>query len=194
MNKLLIVAAVALTTPCAFAQSSANSNTHSQAQGIAQNAGNAQSIQFNSSGPDSVRTTPSVGGQGFYGSFSPDNCDVSTGGGFAGGLVGVNVVVPTERKGCTLLRGYERTMQGAATFEAIGDHTTAQRLRQASIDMLCQVSDEVGQALRYQGLCSDFDKKYDIPAPMPVILAAPTVAQTIHMRINQDGSITETKK
>ena len=191
MKKIIIAAALGLASLPAMADSSARSSTQSQAVGTATNQGNAQAITFNNQATDRMKTTPSVGGQGFYGSFSADACTVSAGGGGSSGFLGINVVLPVDVTSCIALRGFERTMQGAATFQAIGDDRTASRLRQAGIDMLCQVSDEVGKALRYQGLCSDLNNPYELPTPKPVILAGPTVNEIINMRINLDGSITE---
>ncbi|MDS1141761.1 hypothetical protein RE432_15070 [Pusillimonas sp. SM2304] len=195
MKHLIAAAAAILLAGTAHAQISAESSTHAAATGLAQNAGVHQGITFQNDSPGTQRvySTPALGGQGFYGSFSPDSCAVSAGGGASGWLAAINITAPVDMKSCIALRGFERTMQASANFEAIGDRMTASRLRQSGIDMLCQVSPEVKQALTYQGLCSDFAQQYAIPAPIPVILAAPALPQTMHYRINQDGTVTRTE-
>lgn len=185
--KILLIAALSMVAVgTAQAQSTAQSATQSTATSAAQNAGNAQAITFNSdsSGTSTVRNVPSLGGNGFYGSFSPDNCMVSAGGTAVIAGFGGSVVTPVRDPQCSLLRTFERTQQAAATIAA-QDPVTAAKLRQAATDMLCQVSDEARAALARQGLCSD------LSAPAPIHATA-YAQQTIRMRIGPDGTVSQT--
>lgn len=155
MRKITIATVLMLAlSPSAFAQTHAVSRTESQAVSAAQNAGNAQSITFNSESSDRLRKTPDVAGNGFYGSFSSDSCVTSAGGGFAGGLFGMNAVTPVRDEQCSVLRGVERTMQVASTIQPANPHIAA-KLQQGAIDMLCNLNDTVGDALKGQGVCTE---------------------------------------
>lgn len=169
MRYVLTSAALILLAGTANAQSTAHSNTHSAATSAAQNAGNAQSITFNSEASERMRTTPGVAGNGFYGSFSSDFCFGSGGGGVSAGFVGVNAVSPIRDEQCSVLRGVERTMQVAATVTATNP-ALAGRLQQGAIDMLCGLNDTVGAALRQQGVCTEPAEPVAAPAqPRPAV-------------------------
>jgi len=131
-----------------------SSNATTQSSSGATNAGNAQNITFQSSndGTSTQKFAPPVAGQGFYGSFSPDSCMVSGGGGGSAIAFGINVAVPVEDKNCNLRRNFERIMQASATTK---DPNRSQRLETAAIDVLCQADDKTRAALAGQGLCSD---------------------------------------
>lgn len=195
MKKEIVAAMLALAWfGVANAQTTNNTSTSgstASANTSASNAGNAQQITFNSAATprtQRIETTPSLGGNSFYGSYSPDSCAVSGGGGAGWTGFIFNLAGPIEQKSCVLFRAFERSQQAAATVASM-DPVTAARLRQASIDMLCQVSDQVREALSYQGLCSNFDNKYNI-APPPPILASTNISRTVHQRINPDGTLT----
>lgn len=190
MKTSLIAAVLAslLSLP-AMAQINAASTAATASTASSLNAGNAQAITFNSEAPSAtLRNVPSLGGNGFFGSFSPDNCMVSGGGTVAVAGFGGSVVTPIRDPQCSLLRTFERTQQAAATV-ASTDPVTAARLRQAATDMLCQVSDEARAALAHQGLCSDLTRA-------PAVAAAPVVQlarATERLRINQDGTVSRVK-
>lgn len=159
MKKIIAATVLMLAlAPTSFAQTHAVSKTDSQAFSAAQNAGNEQSITFNSESSDRLRKTPDVAGNGFYGSFSSDSCVTSAGGGFAGGLFGMNAVTPVQDEQCSVLRGVERTMQVATTIQSTNPQV-AQKLHQGAIDMLCQLNDKVSAALGNQGVCSDLNRR-----------------------------------
>lgn len=151
---------VSLFSVSAFAQANLNSTSAATTNSVAgaTNAGNAQSIHFNSSqdGTTTLKAAPSMGGNSFYGSFSSDNCMVSGGGTVSTIIGGASVVTPIRDPQCSLLRVYERTQQAASSVANI-DPVTSKKLRQAAVDMLCQVSDEAKKALVNQGLCSDLE-------------------------------------
>lgn len=203
MKRLILT--LALTTVgmgTALAQATATSGSDAVAQSAAQNAGNVQGITFNSDASGRIKNVPSIGGSGFYGSFSPDSCTVSAGGSVAFAGFGGSVASPITDEACVLYRGVERSMQVSATFQALGDTDTAARLRQGAIDLLCQVSDKMRAAFNHQGLCSNLDQTY-VAAPVarvrPVeqgvvvsqIDTQPVMVQQIERyRINGDGSVT----
>lgn len=143
----------------AFAQTTVDSRSNSKVdtQSNASNNGNEQVIQFNSNGDGksttTVKTAPSIGGQSFPGSFSPDSCVTGAGGG-ASFLPGIAVqgVVPVSDKHCMSLRAYERTMQGAAVEQ---NPERRQRRVQAADDIMCQSSPETRAAYTAAGLCSE---------------------------------------
>ncbi|CAH1655046.1 exported hypothetical protein [Hyphomicrobiales bacterium] len=176
----------AIFTFPATAQTTASSQSQNTATGTAQNAGVHQGIAFNSdaSGEQKIKNVPSLGGNGFFGSFSPDNCMVSGGGTAVIAGFGGSVVTPIRDPQCSLLRTFERTQQAAATVAA-ADPALAYRLRQAATDMLCMVSDEARAALAHQGLCSDLTQ-----AAAATIAPAASVQHTIiRQRINADGTL-----
>lgn len=151
-----IVALVAVFPMTASAQNTINSSSNATTNSTAgaTNAGNAQNITFRSSndGTSTQKFAPPVAGQGFYGSFSPDSCMVSGGGGGSAIAFGINVAVPVEDKNCNLRRNFERIMQASATTK---DPVRSQRLETAAIDVLCQADEKTRAALQGQGLCSD---------------------------------------
>lgn len=154
--KALFVLAASLVAFSAHAQTTiqtASSAVTTSTAG-ATNAGNAQSINFNSrnDGTSTLRSAPPVAGQGFYGSFSADSCMVSGGGGGSVVGFGINMAVPVEDKNCNLRRNFERVMQASATTK---DPIRAQRLETAAVDILCQADEKTRAALMGQGLCSD---------------------------------------
>lgn len=153
MKKTLLTLALVTLAPATFAQTVAASKSHSNAVSAAQNAGNAQSITFNSEANDRLKTNPDVAGNGYYGSFSSDFCMGSAGGGFSGGFIGVNGVTPVRDEQCSVLRGVERTMQVATTVQATNPELAAS-LHQGAVDMLCMLNETVGAALKQQGVCS----------------------------------------
>jgi len=134
-----------------------NNTTSSNATNIASsgsnNAGNAQAITFNSdsSGKQTLRSAPAVGGQGFYGSFSADSCMVSGGGGGSVVGFGINMAMPVEDAHCNLRRNFERIMQASATTK---DPARSRALETAAVDIMCQSDEKTAAALRGQGLCS----------------------------------------
>lgn len=201
---ILTVALSVLGTGTALAQAQAVgiSGSDSVANSAAQNAGNTQGITFNSDASGRIKNVPSMGGNGFYGSFSPDSCTVSGGGSVAFAGFGGSVASPVRDEACELYRGVERSMQVSATFQALGDDDTAARLRQGAIDLLCQVSDESRAAFTHQGLCSNLNPN-QITAPVararpveqgvtvPQVTTQPvSIPQvTVRYRINADGAV-----
>lgn len=161
-TKLIVGIVASLFSIGAVAQVDVNAITNSNTASTsgAMNAGNAQNIHFNGQTPDkqTLKVAPSLGGNSYYGSFSSDNCMVSAGGSLSTIIGGGSVVAPVRDQQCALLRVFERTQQAAASINDV-DPNTAARLRQASTDMLCQVSDEAKIALQNQGLCSDLNVK-----------------------------------
>lgn len=143
-----------------FVSPNTSSQASTQSTSGATNAGNAQSINFNSKndGTSTVKSAPPLGGQGFYGSFSSDSCMVSGGGGVSVIGLGGQLVTPVEDKNCSLRRNAERIMQISATTK---DAARSQRLETAAIDVLCRAGAETAAALSGQGLCAD-----GAPAPM----------------------------
>lgn len=159
MKYLVLIAATLLgANAWADTTTSSEANTTSTATSAAQNAGNAQNINFNSTPghkTTTLKNTPGVILGGFAGSFSSDYCGGTTQGGVGGPGFSVAFGGPKIDMHCVQLRTFERTMQAASTIGATGDTTTATRLHQAAVDMLCSVSDEARVALSRQGLCSD---------------------------------------
>lgn len=153
-------AVLLLTTGLAQAQfqspnpnfnNSTSSNASTASTAGATNAGNAQSITFNSEAQDRLKTTPALGGNSFYGSFSQDGCMVSAGVGFSVVGFGGNGVTPIRDTNCDLRRSFERIEQAAAMQPA-----KAQQLHQAANDVLCSLGGPVFEAMHNQSLCSDF--------------------------------------
>lgn len=168
MNRFALVIALSAASFGALAQTTPLVNSQAQSRvdtsSAATNQGNAQVIQFNSNGDGksttTVKTAPSIGGQSFPGSFSPDSCVTGAGGG-ASFLPGVAVqgVVPISDKHCMSLRAYERTMQGAAVEQ---NPERRERRVQAADDIMCQSSPETRAAYTAAGLCSqDFSETAD---------------------------------
>lgn len=155
MKKLVIAIVASLVGLSAQAQTiTSNSSAATNSTAGATNAGNAQNINFNSrnDGTSTLKTTPPVAGQGFYGSFSADSCMVSGGGGGSVVGLGINMAIPVEDKNCNLRRNFERVMQASATTK---DPVRSQRLETAAVDILCQADEKTRAALMGQGLCSD---------------------------------------
>lgn len=132
-----------------------NNNTSSSAQtnssAGASNAGNAQSITFNSEAQNRLKAAPALGGNSFYGSFSSDSCMVGAGLGVSIVGFGSNAVTPIRDTQCDIRRSFERTMQAAAS-----QPKRAEQLTQAANDMLCSLGGPVFKALNNQSLCSDW--------------------------------------
>lgn len=203
-NLIITLALTTLGMGTAMAQtdSLSVSGADSVANSAAQNAGNMQGITFNSDASGTIKNVPSIGGSGFYGSFSPDSCTVSAGGSVAFAGFGGSVASPYTDDACVLYRAVERSMQVSATFQAIGEADTAARLRQGAIDLLCQVSDETRAAFTHQGLCSNLNPN-QITAPVararpveqgvtvPQVITQPvSIPQvTVRYRINADGAV-----
>ena len=160
MKYLVLIAAMLLgANAWADTTTSSEANTTSTSTSAAQNAGNAQNINFNSSPghkTTTLKNTPGVILGGFAGSFSSDYCGGTTQGGVGGPGFSVAFGGPKIDMHCVQLRTFERTMQAAASINA-SDPVAATKLHQAAVDMLCNVSDEAREALSHQGLCSDLD-------------------------------------
>lgn len=154
MRRIITILALGLVSTAALADSAATSSTESAATSAAQNMGNAQSIQFNSTGAErqTVKSAPGIGGQAFYGSFSGDSCMVSGGGGVSIVGFGAQMATPVEDRHCNMRRNFERVMQASAMAK---DPERAGRLATAAVDILCQAGEETRLALVGQGLCSD---------------------------------------
>lgn len=141
----------------AMAQSTANSSATTQSRATSTNAGNAQSITFNTpAGVDyggsytaTVRSTGTAIMGGFAGSFSSDYCGGTAQG--ALGLVGFSfgAGAPVIDPSCVLLRTYERTMQ-AADFTT--DSTQASNIRGAALELLAAINPTVRTIFERRGL------------------------------------------
>lgn len=128
MRKILAALLFAAIAPLAMGQQSTTTQGAATAgatgtgtsQAASMNAGNGNgaqlSITSNGGGHSQVVATPSIQGNGFYGSVSPDGCTVSQGGGAAGWLVGMSFVGAHDAMFCYTLRTYERTMQWAVNL------------------------------------------------------------------------------
>lgn len=135
-------------------------------QAGANNAGNAQNINFNSTGGghSQIVSTPSIQGNGFYGSVSPDGCTVAQGGGASGWLAGFSLVTSHDVEKCYALRTYERTMQWVVNLPVepakdSGLPSRAQGMLMAS-DELCLMNDRIRVAMERRGLCQNIK---DVP-------------------------------
>lgn len=131
--------------------SNTSSNASTQSNAGATNAGNAQSITFNSEAQDRLKTTPALGGNSFYGSFSSDSCMVSAGVGFSVVGFGGTGVTPIRDTNCDLRRSFERIEQAAAM-----QPKRAEQLHQAANDVLCSLGGAVYEAMKNQSLCSSY--------------------------------------
>lgn len=157
INRIIAVACLMVMASVAQAQiltGTTNSSSSNQVSSGSNNAGNAQSINFNSdnSGSSTLKTIPSIGGQGFYGSFSADSCVNSGGGGGSVVGFGMNVAVPINDAECSARRNVERTMQISASIRTF-DPQRADALVNAAISIMCQVNDTAKAAYTYAGLC-----------------------------------------
>jgi hypothetical protein len=167
-----IIALLCLLPALALAQTSGefSNATNSYGQGTSQaganNAGNSQGISLttNGGGHSQVVATPSIQGNGFYGSVSPDGCTSSEGGGAAGWLVGFNFVMPHDAMFCYNLRTFERTMQWAVNLPptptvytnsdgvSIVVPSRAEGLDTA-FDLLCLMGDRQRAVMEAHGRC-----------------------------------------
>lgn len=173
----LLIAAFGVNVGAQTVNSTTNSSALTASTSGAMNAGNAQSIHFNTdnSGTSTLKTTPMVAGNSFYGSFSSDFCFGSEGGSLSVLTAGGSIVKMTRDEVCTAMRIFERLQQGAASVYAVDPKTSA-KMRQASIDVICLSSDIARQALQNQGLCSTFTQTAVATAAQP--LDAKNVKQT----------------
>lgn len=196
MKKLVLAVVVTLSTfgltAPTFAQVTAttNSSANTASTAGATNAGNDQRITFNSSadGTTTLRTTPSMGGNSFYGSFSTDNCANSAGGTIAVPMVGFSGVGPVREEQCAMLRVYERTQQGAAVEQNINPER-AVKFRQAASDILCMVSEKGYKAMANQGLCTlTFEGEKLNAATTKTAAVTPSVQKMEHLALNADGT------
>jgi len=185
MKTLKIYAGI-VSLLCSFAATAANvnnnvnaeSNTNSTATSAAQNAGNAQNINFNSKAADTqtLKNTPGVILGGFSGSFSSDYCGATAQGGL--GLPGFSFAAgaPVIDKHCVHLRTFERTMQAASTL-VNQDPELARRVYTAALDMLCDVTEESRRALERQGVCSSSNEQsaqnhQGVAAQRPIVVSS----------------------
>jgi hypothetical protein len=165
-----IIALLVLLPSLAFAQATettSNAVGTGTSQAAAQNAGNAQNIQFNSQGGghSQLVATPNVQGNAFYGSVSPDGCSNSQGGGASGWLFGANVVLSHDMATCYGLRVYERTMQWVVNLPVQKPYAAYKGLlREDGMDMasdeLCLMNDRVRVLMERRGLCQNIK---DVP-------------------------------
>lgn len=181
-----------------FLSNNSASTAQTQSQSAASNAGNAQAITFNSGdAPHNTRlnTIPSVAGNSFYGSFSPDSCMVSGGGGGSVVGFGINAAVPVEDKHCNLRRNFERVMQWSST---VADANLRRVGQQAGIDILCQSDEKTAAALSAAGLCSQQfataqtrTASYQAPAApaTPVAASSSTVRTTVALSDKQINTL-----
>lgn len=158
MKTLFKIAAVLiLTLAAAPSWSQVTGNTTSsattQSQAGSSSIGGTQGITFNSDGggKTTLRTAPALGGQSFYGSFSPDSCVTAAGGGGSVTGFAVNLAVPVRDTFCPFMRAFERTMQAAMSED---DPVIRKKLKQAGRDIMCQAEEFVRRAYAGQGLCS----------------------------------------
>jgi hypothetical protein len=135
--------------------SDSTSSATTNARAAANNAGNAQSITFNSpggltyGGSYSVKTTGAAILPGFAGSFSGDYCGSTMGA--AGGGMGFafSLGAPYIDESCVLLRSYERTMQAAANTPI---PEQAFVIRAAALEILAEVNPKVRIIFERKGL------------------------------------------
>lgn len=138
-------------SPSNAVNNATSSNAQTSSSSGAMNAGNNQGITFNSEAQDRLKTTPALGGNSFYGSFSGDSCMVSAGVGFSVVGFGGNGVTPIRDTNCDLRRSFERIEQAAAM-----QPKKAEQLHQAANDVLCSLGGDVFKALNNQSLCSEW--------------------------------------
>jgi hypothetical protein len=154
IKRITIAAILAVSTfTSAYAAGTGSTSSSSgtvNASTAAQNAGNAQNINFNSAAQSDLRTVPNVSGNNYYGSFSQDGCMVSGGIGLSVLGFGANGVTPIRDGQCDLRLSFQRVEQAAAM-----QPTNAAKLHQAADDILCALGGPVYQALKNQGICSD---------------------------------------
>jgi hypothetical protein len=145
----LPIVAMAQTT------TTSTSSVDTNARATANNAGNAQSITYNTpagvnyGGSYSVKTTGTAILPGFSGSFSGDYCGAT--GGAAGGGMGFafSIGAPIIDSSCVLLRTYERTMQAAASTT---DPMQAVVIRSAALELLAEINPTVRGVFESKGL------------------------------------------
>ena len=151
----------------AMAQTTTSTSTvDANARSTSNNAGNAQSITFNSpsgvnyggSYTTTLRSTGTAIMGGFAGSFSSDYCGGTAQG--ALGLVGFSfgAGAPVIDSSCVLLRTYERTMQAAASTP---DAIQAISIRSAALELLAEINPTVRNIFERKGLVQSQDAQAD---------------------------------
>lgn len=131
------------------------SGADSSARAASNNAGNAQSITYNTpagvnyGGSYSVKTTGTAILPGFSGSFSTDYCGATAGAAGAGMGFGFSFGAPIIDSSCVLLRTYERTMQAAASTT---DPEQAIVIRSAALELLAEINPTVREVFERKGL------------------------------------------
>lgn len=150
MKKILIIGIALLFSTGAFAQASSNAQQTSQSQSVAQG-----SIQFSQTPEHTDSTVRNVSAPilgAYASSFSQFNCGQTTQGGFAVAGFSGAFGSSKDQKSCVLeVASAETARQSTIT----PDVAESARLRQAAINMRCQISAEVYNALVDAGMtCS----------------------------------------
>lgn len=157
--KKIIISLLALSSFSAFATTTNTSASTSASVSAAQNAGNSQSITYNTTNPGTVaysgsytaKTTGAAILPGFAGSFSSDYCGGTAG--VAGGGVGFafSAGAPKIDNSCVMLRAFERTQQAASSIAAI-DPVQARAIRAVSLEILAESDSKVKEIFQKRGL------------------------------------------
>jgi len=163
MRYLIALFALAIAAG-AHAQSSTSTTTAQSAAVTnstagATNAGNAQSIQFNSDSghaSTSVRTNPTVYVPSPAVSYSALSCANGWGVGGSGGYVGIGFGGATEGDKCEGRANATMLMQMSNNLRPINART-ADALTLAAINIMCDQDDKVRAKMVEQGLCTSAD-------------------------------------
>jgi hypothetical protein len=150
MKRITVAVMVALCASHAFAQSSSSAQQSSSSQSVAQGT-----IQFSQSPADTHETVENVSGP-ILGSYafaaSQMSCSSTTQGGFA--VAGFSGVFGSSKAqaDCVLEVAAAETVRQSTVTE---DKDTKARLQRAAMNIRCQISEEVYQAMEDAGLdCS----------------------------------------
>ena len=157
--KIIITSLFLLTSASVFASTTNTSESSSASGSAAVNAGNAQSITYNTTNPGTIaysgsytaKTTGAAILPGFAGSFSSDYCGGTAG--IAGGGIGFafSAGAPKIDNSCVMLRTFERTQQAAATIAAI-DPIQAKAIRMVSLEILAETDPKVKEIFQKRNL------------------------------------------
>ena len=146
---LLVLPLSVLAADTGIVGSPISSTNSSEATATSTN--NAQSINFNTTPSNKMKTTvqPMLGG--FSGSFSSDYCGATMQASAGAVGFGFSAGGPKIDTACVMLRTFERTQQAAAAVYAI-DPQQAIKLREAALEILGLVNPKVREIFEKKGL------------------------------------------
>lgn len=131
----------------------ATNNATTTATSAAQNAGNAQSINFNSrnDGTSTLKTAPNLGGLGGYAGFSPENCPNAEGFQLSTIALAGSYIGPRKNDSCDSRMTVRSIGQSAASVSNPSDKAGLERVM---LGKTCLIDAETFELMVEQGLCT----------------------------------------